>query len=156
MAAQTLPLAATDHPFFWSRIGDARRYIMIIAADHHPLMIDHRVGGRRENTDQPMIVASFIATTLAVATPLTLGALSGIFCERAGVVNIAIEGMMLGAAFFGFIASIYSKQAGRCRMRRRCAIGVIVAMLTGCLFALLHAVLSITLQGESDHQRHGD
>ncbi len=53
-----------------------------------------------------VIITSMLATTIAVATPLTLGALSGIYCERSGVVNIGIEGMMLGAAFFGWLAAI--------------------------------------------------
>src|SRR5690349_13342382 len=54
------------------------------------------------------VAVSMIATTIAVATPLTLGALSGVLCERAGVVNIGIEGMMLAAAFFGWAGALYA------------------------------------------------
>ena len=43
-------------------------------------------------------LAGLINTTLSKAVPLTLGALSGLLCERAGVINIAIEGMMLMGA----------------------------------------------------------
>ncbi|HEY3231790.1 MAG TPA: ABC transporter permease [Roseiflexaceae bacterium] len=92
-----------------------------------------------------LIAVSFLATTLQVATPLTLGALSGLYCERAGVVNIAIEGMMLGAAFFGWLASIYASAAGLPMIAALLA-GVLAALLAGALLALLHAVLSITFR----------
>jgi len=96
-------------------------------------------------TDNPLvIVTSLIATTIAVATPLTLGALSGIFCERSGVVNIGIEGMMLGAAFFGWLASVYLNTIFQVSPLPSLLLGVLVAILSGGLFALLHAVLSIT------------
>jgi len=97
-----------------------------------------------------LIVVSMIRTTLQVATPLTLGALSGVWCERAGVVNIAIEGMMLMAAFFGFIATIYTNQAitgGTITPTGTAislAVGVLAAVLAGGLMGLFHAVLSVT------------
>lgn len=84
-----------------------------------------------------LLVVSMLATTLQVATPLTLGALSGLFCERSGVVNIAIEGMMLAAAFFGYIAGYYTKSL---------YIGLMAAIFTGGMMALLHAVLSVSFQ----------
>jgi general nucleoside transport system permease protein len=82
-----------------------------------------------------MNMAGLLKTTLIKAVPLTLGAMSGILCERAGVVNIAIEGMMLAGAFAGaFIGSI----AGNLYIGLAAAIGI------GLLLGLLHAVLSIT------------
>lgn len=91
-----------------------------------------------------VIVTSMLATTIAVATPLTLGALSGIYCERAGVVNIGIEGMMLGSAFFGWLASIYMSVIFGYPPMPSLIVGVLTAILTGGLLALLHAVLSVT------------
>lgn len=91
-----------------------------------------------------VIITSMLATTIAVATPLTLGALAGVFCERAGVVNIGIEGMMLSSAFFGWLAAIYMFHVFEFSIGVSIWTGVLFAMISGILMALLLAVLSIT------------
>ena len=93
-----------------------------------------------------LIITSMLATTIAVATPLTLGALSGVFCERAGVVNIGIEGMMLSSAFFGWLAAIYMFHIFNFGIGISITVGALFAVITGALMALLHAVLSITFK----------
>ncbi len=79
-------------------------------------------------------LVGMLASSLRMSTPIALGALAGILCERAGVVNIAIEGMMLSAAAFGFGANLFFQNLW---------IGVLAAMLVGGLMAALHAVMSI-------------
>ena len=91
-----------------------------------------------------LTITSMLATTIAVATPLTLGALSGVFCERAGVVNIGIEGMMLTAAFFGWLGAIYMYHVFGFEKWPSILTGLGTAILAGALMGLLHAVLSIT------------
>jgi simple sugar transport system permease protein len=81
-----------------------------------------------------VILTAVLRSTLRQSTPISLGALSGIFCERAGVVNIAIEGMMLTAAFTGFMANVLTGNL---------LLAVLAAMLTGALLALFHGWLSI-------------
>lgn len=93
-----------------------------------------------------VIIVSMVATTISVSTPLALGALSGVFCERAGVVNIGIEGMMLAASFFGWFVSVYMSSILKMEMMTCLVTGVFVAILSGVLFAALHALLSITFK----------
>lgn len=93
-----------------------------------------------------VIIASMLATTISVSTPLTLGALCGTFCERSGVVNIGIEGMMLTSAFFGWFASIYMNTILHFAPMPSLFLGVLAAMLSGVVMALLLAVLSITFK----------
>ena len=72
--------------------------------------------------------------TIVAATPLTLAALGGTMSERSGVVNIALEGIMLTTAFVGYVAAFVTHNL---------AIGLLAAILSGMLVATLHAVLSI-------------
>ncbi|GIV63697.1 MAG: ABC transporter permease [Chloroflexota bacterium] len=73
-------------------------------------------------------------TTLSKAVPITLGALSGILCERSGVVNIAIEGMMLSGAMVSALVGSITQNAW---------IGLFCAVLTGALLAWVHGIFSI-------------
>jgi ABC-type uncharacterized transport system permease subunit len=91
----------------------------------------------RNDVSPEIVAASMLATTLRFATPITLGALAGLFCERSGVVNIAIEGMMLTAAFGAWIAAALTQNL---------LIGVLAGILTGMLMGLLHAWLSVTFR----------
>lgn len=93
-----------------------------------------------------LIITSMLATTIAVATPLTLGALAGVFCERAGVVNIGIEGMMLSAAFFGWFTAMYMSNVYGFSLMPSIITGTLVAILTGALLGLLLAWLSVTFK----------
>jgi general nucleoside transport system permease protein len=123
---------------------DLRRFVFIALIIMALFSIVIAVGSKAESP--LLIMVSMLATTLAVATPLTLGALSGVFCERSGVVNIGIEGMMLSSAFFGWFGAIYFNSILKVEPQTSLFIGVIIAILTGLLMGALHAVLSITFK----------
>lgn len=78
--------------------------------------------------------------TLRASIPLILGALSGILCERSGIINIGIEGMMLAGAFAGFTAKVATNDWP---LLASLGFGVLAAMAVGGLMGLLHGTLSI-------------
>jgi simple sugar transport system permease protein len=80
-------------------------------------------------------LVSLLSITLITATPLTLAALGGMMCERSGVVNIALEGIMLTGAFIGYTVAFFTHSLW---------LGVLAAVVSGMIIASLHAVLSIT------------
>ncbi len=90
-------------------------------------------------------MTTIVAESLRLATPLAIGAMAGIWCERAGVVNIAIEGMMLFAACFGFTTLFFLRNTGL-PLETAQLLAVIIALLSGGLIALLHGWLSITFR----------
>ena len=83
--------------------------------------------------------ASLVASMLVFATPLTFGAIGGLVSERSGVVNVGLEGMMLMGAFWGvWGADKTGTWVG----------GIVIALLAGGLFGLLHAFWSIHLRAD--------
>jgi general nucleoside transport system permease protein len=83
--------------------------------------------------------SSLIAATLRAATPLVFAAIGGLFSERSGVVNIALEGMMLSGAFFGIW--------GADRLGHW-ALGLLIAAAAGGVLALVHAFFSIHVRAD--------
>lgn len=77
--------------------------------------------------------------TLTYAPPLIFAALGGLFSERSGIVNIALEGMMTAGAFF---AIYLSAQSGSW------VVGLVGSMLAGMLFAGIHAIATVTFQAD--------
>ena len=83
--------------------------------------------------DKSFSLVGMLRSTVILSVPVTLGALTGLMCERVAIINIAIEGQLLTAAFVGTVAgSAWGIWAG-----------LIGAMLTGALLGLVLAVLSI-------------
>lgn len=79
-------------------------------------------------------LAGMLTSAVLLAVPITLGAFSGILSERAGVINIAIEGMMLMGSMVGALIGSVTNNSW---------IGLLTAILSGLLLSAIHAVLSI-------------
>lgn len=77
--------------------------------------------------------------TIRVATPLILASLAGMFSERSGVVNIALEGKLLSAAFSGAATAHITGSAW---------LGLIAGVAVSILLALMHGFASITHKGD--------
>ncbi len=84
--------------------------------------------------DQSMNVTGLLQSSLLRAIPITLAALSGIMCERSGVINIGIEGMMLTGAFLSALTGSIFQNVWA---------GFLGAMIGGGLMAALLAVMAI-------------
>ena len=80
--------------------------------------------------------APFWVAVLRVATPLVFGTLGVLWCERAGVLNLGIEGLMVVGAFSGWFAVYLGLPLWA---------GVLVAAGVAALFGVLHAFLTVTL-----------
>ena len=83
-----------------------------------------------------MLSAPFWVAVLRIATPLILGTLGVLLCERAGVLNLGIEGIMVAGAFIGWLAVYQGAPLW---------LGVAAAAAAGAALGLLHGLLTVTL-----------
>ncbi len=81
--------------------------------------------------------ALFVASVLRISTPLILPALGGLISDLAGVINIALEGIMLVAAFTGVVVSAYTQNVW---------LGVLAGLAVGTLFSLILALFHLYLK----------
>jgi simple sugar transport system permease protein len=84
--------------------------------------------------DKSINLTGMLVSSVISATPIALAALSGIYSERSGVVNIGIEGMMLMGAFASVLIA---------SLTHNTFVGFLAGILSGMLLAALHGLLSI-------------
>lgn len=82
---------------------------------------------------------TLIASTIRLSTPLILAALGGLYSERAGVINIALEGMMLAGAFTAAAVTAFTHSS---------LVGVLAAVFAGLLVAALHAAATVSYRAD--------
>lgn len=84
-----------------------------------------------------VITPDLFAAAVRIATPIALAAIGGTICERSGVVNIALEGIMLTGAFFGTAVVLATGSPW---------LGVLMAVVAGVVVSAIHAAGSINLR----------
>ena len=86
--------------------------------------------------DSALLIA-ILAASITAGTPILFAALGELITERAGILNLGVEGIMLVGAVAGFISAYVTADPW---------VGIIAAMILGMLMALIHAFLTITLR----------
>ncbi|MHB9295791.1 ABC transporter permease [Pillotina sp. SPG140] len=89
-------------------------------------------------------IGAMIPSMLMIVAPILIAATGGMICERAGVVNIALEGLMtIGAMVAATVHVLLETQ-----ISFSIPLALILAAVAGCLFSLIHAFASITLRAD--------
>lgn len=82
-------------------------------------------------------IITILATAITAGTPILYAALGEVLCERSGILNLGVEGMMLVGAVSGYVFAVRTNDPW---------VGILAALLGGGLMALIHAFLTVTLQ----------
>jgi ABC-type uncharacterized transport system permease subunit len=91
------------------------------------------------NLERVVVWSALFAAMLRYATPLIFAALGGLFSERSGVINIALEGILLTGAFFAVWGADVTGSW---------FLGLVIGMASGGLLALIHAIFSVSLRAD--------
>lgn len=84
--------------------------------------------------------------TMLFTIPLMIVALGGMFSERSGVVNIALEGIMIMGAFTGIL--FLNLTGGKMSGQMQLILAIVIAMVTGGVFSLTHAYAAINMKAD--------
>lgn len=97
-----------------------------------------------------IILADILSATIIFAIPLLLVALGGMYSERSGTINIALEGIMIVGALFSclFMSAAASAGWGEQNPQLTMILAVLVASVTGSLYSLLLAFASVSLKAD--------
>lgn len=85
------------------------------------------------------VITSFLASDIRTAMPILIAALGLVFSERAGIVNIGTEGLMLIGALFGVLGSYWTGSV---------VLGTLIAMVVTIIFSLIFAFFTITVKAD--------
>jgi simple sugar transport system permease protein len=91
------------------------------------------------NLERVVVWSALFAAMLRYATPLIFASLGGLFSERSGVINIALEGMLLTGAFFAVLGA---------DLTNSWFLGVLIGMAAGGALALIHAIFAVSLRAD--------
>lgn len=86
-----------------------------------------------------LLTIALLFSTIRLATPLIFAALGGMFSERAGVINIALEGLMLAGAFTAAVATYELNNP---------FLGLLCGMIAGAVLALIYAIATIKFEAD--------
>ena len=84
-------------------------------------------------------IVNFINTDIRMMMPILIAAMGLVYSERAGILNIGAEGIMLIGSFAGYVGAVYSGSPW---------VGILAALISGGLVGVLFAFLTITLQAD--------
>ncbi|MFX1515212.1 MAG: ABC transporter permease [Promethearchaeota archaeon] len=91
------------------------------------------------NIFQPGSFSLLLNHIIIFSVPIFLAALGGLYSERSGVINLALEGMMLAGSFIAVIVAYFTQDL---------LLSIILGVVVGTLLGLIHAVISIHLKGD--------